>query len=293
MALVGSLQTSADAQERNMSIVDKAVWVIERNSEQPLTLNAIANACAVSRSHLAFAFGAATGMPVMKYVRGRRLSEAAETLAKGGNDILSIALEAGYGSHEAFTRAFREQFSVPPENVRQRASVDGLPLVTPVGLMAKDLVSLDPPRLESAGLLRVVGMTDGCSFETTVQIPRQWQRFMTYYDAIPAKLGSIPVGLAGAVDAEGRFSYTCGVEVSRFGDVPKELLKIELLPRDYAVFEHKHHVSKLYDTYSAIWNTALPSTGRTLADAPVIERHNPQFDPRTGEGGIALWVPLE
>jgi AraC family transcriptional regulator len=276
-----------------MSIVDKAVWVIERNSEQPLTLNAIAKACGVSRSHLAFAFGAATGMPVMKYLRARRLSDAARTLANGGKEILPIALEAGYSSHEAFTRAFREQFNVPPESVRQRASLDGLTLVTPVALTAKSSVSLDPPRIENEGTLLIVGMTDSCSFETTVQIPAQWQRFMPYYNTIPAKLDRIPVGLAGAVDDEGRFSYTCGVEVSRFGDVPKELLKIELAPRSYAVFEHRRHVSTLYDTYSEIWNTALPSMGRTLADAPVLERHNPQFDPRTGEGGIALWVPLE
>ena len=276
-----------------MSIADKAVWVIERNSEQPLTLNAIAKACGVSRSHLAFAFGVAKGMPVMKYLRGRRLSEAARTLAMGAKDILSIALEAGYGSHEAFTRAFREQFGVPPESVRQRASVDGLALVTPMALTAKNPVSLDPPRLENEGSLRVVGMTESCSFDMTVQIPAQWQRFMLYYNAIPAKLDRIPVGLAGAVDDEGRFSYTCGVEVSRFGNVPQELLQIELPPQCYAVFQHRHHVSTLHHTYSAIWNTALPSMGRTSADAPVIERHNPQFDPRTGEGGIALWVPLE
>jgi AraC family transcriptional regulator len=277
----------------SMSIAEKAVWVIERNSEQPMTLNAIAEACGVSRSHLAFAFGAATGMPVMKYLRARRLTEAARSLAKGARDILSIALQAGYGSHEAFTRAFREQFNVAPENVRQRASLDGLALVTPIALTAKDAAALDPPRLASEGMLRVVGMTESCSFDTTIQIPAQWQRFMLYYNAVPAKLERIPVGLAGAVDDEGRFSYTCGVEVSRFGDLPGELVKIELPPRSYAVFEHRGHVSTLYDTYSAIWNAALPSMGRTLADAPVIERHNPQFDPRTGEGGIALWVPLE
>jgi AraC family transcriptional regulator len=36
----------------------------------------------------------------------------------------------------------------------------------------------------------------------------------------------------------------------------------------------------------------LPELGRSVADAPIIERHNQTFDPRTGEGGIALWVPL-
>ena len=40
-----------------MSVVDKALWVIERNSSGELNLPAVAEACGVSRSHLASAFG--------------------------------------------------------------------------------------------------------------------------------------------------------------------------------------------------------------------------------------------
>ena len=98
-----------------MSLADKALWVIERNSSRELTLGSIAAACNVSRSHLANAFGTASGWPVMAYLRARRLSEAARRLAAGAPDILSVALEFGYGSHEAFTRAFREQFGATPE----------------------------------------------------------------------------------------------------------------------------------------------------------------------------------
>ena len=60
-----------------MSLADKALWVIERNSGNELTLGSIAAACKVSRSHLANAFGTASGWPVMAYLRARRLSEAA------------------------------------------------------------------------------------------------------------------------------------------------------------------------------------------------------------------------
>ena len=105
-----------------MSFPDKALWIIERNSTDALTLDGIAAACGVSRSHLAHAFGTATGMSVMQYVRARRLSTAALALAAGAPDILSIALEAGYGSHEAFTRAFRREFGSPPGEWRSRAA---------------------------------------------------------------------------------------------------------------------------------------------------------------------------
>lgn len=168
-----------------MSFPDKAVWIIERNSAQPLTLDGIAAACGVSRSHLAHAFGTATGLSVMQYVRARRLSTAAQALAAGAPDILSIALEAGYGSHEAFTRAFRDRFQQTPESVRERRSVDGLALVHRLELRPRANVRLDPPRVVGDETVRVVGLAERCSFDTTITIPAQWQRFMECYDAIP------------------------------------------------------------------------------------------------------------
>ena len=78
------------------------------------------------------AFAAATGLSVMRYVRARRLTEAARALANGAPDILSVALDADYGSHEAFTRAFRDHFGVTPEAVRGSARLDNLKLQEPI-----------------------------------------------------------------------------------------------------------------------------------------------------------------
>ena len=275
-----------------MSIADKAIWVMERNSERSLTLNAIASACGVSRSHLAYAFGAATGLPVMKYLRTRRLSDAARRLADGAPDILAIALDAGYGSHEAFTRAFREQFGVTPESVRDRRGTDGLPLVRPLELKASEASALEAPRLVERDTVRAVGLSEPCSFETMIKIPAQWQRFMPYYDAIVDKVDPIPLGVSQVPDEEGQFRYICAIEVARFVDTPKELVKVEIAPRTYAVFTHRGHASGIPETFNAIWNEALPALGRAVADAPILERHNPTFDTRSGEGGITIWIPL-
>jgi len=275
-----------------MSLVDKAIWVIERNSMRDLTLNAIAQSCGVSRSHLANAFGSATGMSVMKYLRARRLSEAARTLAASAPDIFAVALEAGYASHEAFTRAFRDQFGVTPERVRDAGSVDGLALVGPLELASRASRALDPPRFQRLDALRVVGLAEWQSFETAIRIPAQWQRFMAYYEAIPARADPIPLGVTRAPDDEGRFEYVCAVEVNAIGNVPTDLVALEIAARRYAVFEHRGNVSAIYDTYAAIWNDALPACGCTVADAPILERHHETFDPRSGEGGLSLWIPL-
>jgi AraC family transcriptional regulator len=279
-----------------VSLPDKALWIIERNSTQPLTLDGIAAACGVSRSHLAHAFGTATGLSVMQYVRARRLTATAQALAAGAPNILSIALEAGYGSHEAFTRAFRERFQQTPESVRERGSVDGLELLGPLELRPHTSARLDPPRIVDDQIIRVVGIVERCSFDTTIMIAAQWQRFKECYGAIPHRRDRIPIGVSYSADDDGQFQYMCGAVVHRFGERTRGLVRglvhLEIPPRQYAVFEHRGHVSTIYQTYRSIWSEAMPATGRSMADAPVIERHNPTFDPRTGEGGLTLWIPL-
>ena len=87
-----------------MDAIAKAVWLIESNSSRELSLDEIAEAVGISRFHLTRAFGQSLGRSLMSYLRARRLSLAAQQLAGGAPDILSVALDAGYGSHEAVVR---------------------------------------------------------------------------------------------------------------------------------------------------------------------------------------------
>lgn len=276
-----------------MTVVDKALWIIERNSGQPLSLNAIAAACDVSRSHLANAFGTASGWPVMRYVKARRMTEAAQRLAGGAPDILSLALEFGYGSHEAFTRAFRDHFGQTPEQVRGRGSLQDLALTAPLKLGA-GRAPAPSCRFRSLGRLRIVGLSVSCSYEETINIPAQWQRFVAdYYDDIPDKVEQMPIGMCDVPDDEGNFRYVCAVQVEAFGARNEALVHIETPPRAYAVFEHDDHASTIFSSYAAIWNEALPAIARKVADSPVLEFHNDGFDPDTGLGGLTIWIPLE
>src|ERR1700690_3767217 len=111
-----------------MNPAQKALWFIEGHLAEELTLDEVAAIGGVSRFHMVRAFAAATGFSVMRYVRVRRLSEAARALADGAPDILKLGLDADYGSHEAFTRAFRDHFGATPETVRGLACLDHLKL---------------------------------------------------------------------------------------------------------------------------------------------------------------------
>src|SRR4030088_3118996 len=109
-----------------MNPAQKALWYIESHLADEVTRDEIAGVGGISRFHMVRAFAAATGLSVMRYVRARRLTEAARALAVGAPDILSVALDADYGSHEAFTRAFREHFGITPDAVRAQRRLDTL-----------------------------------------------------------------------------------------------------------------------------------------------------------------------
>jgi AraC family transcriptional regulator len=275
-----------------MQLAARAVWVIERNLNSDLTLSGIAQSCRVSSFHLAHAFGAATGQPVMNYVRGRRLSEAARKLATDAPDILALALETGYASHEAFTRAFKEQFGATPETVKRGRSTSSLALVPPLELPEGAPAKLGDPQIVTCDAMSVVGLVERHAFDAPYKIPAQWQRFMAMYGVIEQKVAEIPVGVSCNLDEDGTFDYVCGVEVARSADAPKGLQKISIPAQTYAVFEHLTHVAGLGNTYLAIWNSWLTEHNRVAADGPSIERHKKTFDPRTGEGGVEIWIPL-
>jgi AraC family transcriptional regulator len=276
-----------------MNLVGKALWYIESHFADEISLDDVAAACEVSRFHMSRAFGLAIGQPVMRYVRGRRLTEAARSLVLGAPDILSVALDAGYGSHEAFTRAFRDQFGMTPDAVRSRGDLINLELVEPVKMNETVETRLADPRHASGGALIIVGSRARYSLATIVGIPAQWQRFGPYIGAIPDRAGREAYGVCCEFDETGHYDYVCGVAVSRLPELPPELSMVRIPAREYLVFRHTAHVSSIPATWRAIMNDWLPASSYRVADAPSFERYAEDFDANTGLGGIEIWIPIE
>jgi AraC family transcriptional regulator len=277
-----------------MNPAQKALWYIESHLAQPLTLDEIAAIGGVSRFHMVRAFAAATGFPVMRYVRARRLSEAARALANGAPDILSLALDADYGSHEAFTRAFRDHFGVTPEMVRAATCVDKLKLQEPIKMDSTALDHLKPPRFETSKPLLVAGLGERITHDNQgAGIPNQWQRFHQSMDDIPGRIGKLAYGVCCNGDDAGNFDYIAGVEVTDFSDLPREFSRVRIPEQKYAVFTHSEHISTIRRTVNTIWNHWLPMSGMKAADAPNFERYDEKFDSLTGDGGLEIWIPVK
>jgi AraC family transcriptional regulator len=225
-------------------------------------------------------------------VRARRLSEAARTLATGTGDILPVALDAGYGSHEAFTRAFRDQFGLTPQAVRGGRPVDTLKLVEPAVMDETFLPDLEPERFEETRPLLIAGLSQRYTWETNSGIPAQWQRFVPHLGSLPGQIGSTTYGVCHNGDGNGSFDYLCGVEIAAAAELPAEFARVRIPAQLYAVFRHRGHVSELRRTVNTIWNKWLPASGREVAPAPDFERYE-DFDDRRGTGKIEVWLPLK
>lgn len=101
------------------SITKRILLYVEEHLEKELSLEKIAEELSYSKFYMARTFKENTGMSLHKYIRGRRLDEAARKLAETDRPIADIAFEAGYGSQQAFTQAFRCAYSFTPQEYRR------------------------------------------------------------------------------------------------------------------------------------------------------------------------------
>jgi len=274
-----------------MDALVKAVWYIESNFVREIDLDEIASAAGVSRFHLTRAFGQSFGRSAIRYMRGRRLSEAAKTLANGAPDILSVALDAGYASHEAFTRAFREQFGITPEQFRAMPDRNPIDLVEALLVDDQSTIALAEPRIFDAEPMLFAGLGQRFEYDQLGGIPALWQRFNQYAGAIPGEVPGSAYGVCTNADSAG-LDYICAVEVKDFSDVDRDFTRLRVPAQRYAVFHHGGPITEIRTVIRSIWGGWLPSSGHETADGPSLERYGETFDPMTGEGGFEIWVPI-
>lgn len=276
--------------------MQRALTLIEAQLGGALTLPQVAAAAHLSPFHFARLFRAVTGDSVMNYVRRRRLTEAVLLLRDRTDcSVLDIALMCGFGSNEAFTRAFRKQHGVAPATYRRNALLLHLPLqrrfemsdVAPVAVV---------PRFESLPAFLAIGCAGEFHPHATQAIGQLWGRFAPRMHEVRNRTGNATYGICcppedGQRDSD-HFTYVAAVGVSSLENIPDGMTGVEMPAREYAVFAYDGGIGpRLPQTLQYIFGEWLPNSGYELAGAD-FEYYDNRFDPVSGQGTFFIYVPV-
>lgn len=92
---------------------------IREHINQPLNWGVLAAVAGFSVPHFHRIFTTHMGENISNYVRRVRLERAGRKLRLGAVDITEVALAAGYDTHAAFSKAFKQQYGLSPSEFRQ------------------------------------------------------------------------------------------------------------------------------------------------------------------------------
>lgn len=98
--------------------IQKTVDYIEKHLSEEIKIEDMAQLACLSPFYFQRLFRRLVKKPVKEYIKLRRLAKASELLPDKGRRILDIALDLGFSSHEALTRAFKNTYGITPEAYR-------------------------------------------------------------------------------------------------------------------------------------------------------------------------------
>ncbi|EGQ21742.1 MULTISPECIES: helix-turn-helix transcriptional regulator [Sporosarcina] len=100
-------------------VIQSTINFIEKNLNEELSLEDVSANAGFSKFHFHRIFQNETGVSVTEYVRYRRITESAQVLIYTNAKIIDIAMNYGFESQEAFSRAFKKYYHLPPGHYRK------------------------------------------------------------------------------------------------------------------------------------------------------------------------------
>jgi len=263
--------TTLDDYRRRMLAVERYV---EAHLDGPLEPAVLAKEAAFSLHHFHRIFRAQRGESVMQLVRRLRLERAAKRLRACDVAVTSLAFEAGYDSHEAFTRAFAERFGLPPSVYRSEPSAR----VREHLARAPERATI-PVEIRHVPALRVACMRHRGSYANVHEVWAKLRDFVARRGLEEQLFGSCPDD--PEVTEESKLRFDACVVVPE-GFVPGEEAALATLPAGtYAIGVHRGPFSALSETYLEVIGRWLPTSGREPTADAVVEHYldDPRITP--------------
>ncbi len=253
---------------------------IQTHLGEALSLDDLAAVARFSPYHFHRIFRGMVGESVKEHVRRLRLERAAYRLKYGGQPVTQVAFEAGYETHEAFTRAFGATFGVSPSQFRElrrlppgrngrsgvhyepEGRLDGFQPVRAGG------VSVDV-RVESIPVLRVAFMRHTGPYEG---VGETWEKLMAW--AGPRGLVGKDTTILGVpyddpeVTPPEKVRYDACIVVDEHFRPEGEVGVQQVGGGEYAVTTHRGPYRSVGETFDRLCGEWLPASGRELRSAP-------------------------
>ncbi len=252
--------------------LQKVIEFIGKHLDEKLTLEQLSHVACFSKYHFHRIFTAYTGLSLQQYIRWLRLKRAAHQLIiDKDKSIIEIAINAGFESHEAFTRVFKKHCGVNPSEFRVQMSWQAWEK-PPYSLLKQGTIEMNIiiEKKNARRLAVIEHHGDSNKIGETVNRLVSWSKAQTI------NLKPTPGQVFG-------FAYhdpkTTPVEEFRFdlGVIVPEKLKIDgeaiekWLPEGrYAIAVHKGSHDNISDTIHNIYRDWLPESGEELGDLPCI-----------------------
>jgi AraC family transcriptional regulator len=255
---------------------------IQRNLDREMSLEELSKEAHFSPYHFHRIFRAIVDEPLKEHIRRLRLERAASSLKHTDKPVIDIALEAGYQTHEAFTRAFKAALGCSPSDYRSNSGLvsqidkrgvcyGSSARVEEFNLEAKgESVDVRIEHIESmrVAFVRHVGTYD--------EVGAAWDRLCVHLGK-DGHLGSNSkfIGICyddPEVTAPARIRYdacvTVGEDVTCEGDVGIQRVG----GGEYAVTSHFGPYNKLGETYNGLFRWLLQND-RELRAEPCMESY--------------------
>lgn len=268
--------------------LEQAILYIEEHLQENIKVEEVAKHVGYSYYHLTRQFQAVLGENVGSYIKKRRLANAAKQLLCTNHRIIDIALENNFGSSEAFSRAFKAMYKVPPQQYRRDQIFTLVSSKKPVDTKFLDhLIShvTVHPKIIELPMIKIVGLEGKTTLQDNI-LKDLWEQFYAVSKEIANQVdGGRKFGICKACDEgihytindEMLFSEVVGVEVTTFKNVSNNFVKKVIVGGKYAVFSHTGSLENLSQTLDYIWGTWLLSTKEKVDTRETLEVYDHRF----------------
>lgn len=276
--------------------VDRVIDFIGKHLDEELELDELCRIACFSKYHFHRLFTAYTGLPLMVYIKWLRLKRAAHQLIVHKEEtIINIALDAGFESHESFSRAFKQICGQSPSEFRRERNWESFENPPqPMHIKGEKIMTITIKELPAKRVALMEHHGDPMRLSDT------FDKLITWAKAQPINLKPKPGEAFGFGYHDPRevkpeeFRFDLALSVPQDFKLNDQVTERTLPAGRYAVTMHKGSRDNIGDTIYSIYRDWLPQSGEELGDLPCIFcYYNFDYEVAETESLTEIWVLLK